>query len=574
MCCLVVFAASADEPVDTESLSERIAEIEHAHIHEPWPVSQQMIDALEPALGGAPPDLHARVDIMKARNMILDGQYASALELLDTVMSRPISPDRRLRALELSINANYLSQNYERAFDLIGQALALFSSSDNERQKADVLTLAARLHSESGEHELALESAAESLALANRTRHAGTICNALYSLVLVQKNAGLVEPAIEHSRELWEQAQQSEDPVSVSSAMSLIGSVYNAAGRHREAIGWLRRAIDRNRETGLLGGELDARKELGMALLETGQREQGRDILLALVERLDARESWLDLMQIHSALAETYRAEQRYEHAMEHLRKYRTASQRFNDEQRARRLAYIQAEFENQWRNQELELLRQRTRLLEMREETAEAERWTRIMSLLVLSLIGLLLVGLLLRFRADRRRFRTLSQVDGLTGLYNHRRFHHAVEGALGQSREQGRVSALVAADVDLFKQVNDRHGHQAGDHVLRRLGALLREQFPDPCITGRIGGEEFAIFLPGHNRLQARQRIAEFRERIPPIEFEGRSIEVTLSFGLVESRRETRLESLRTLADRALYKAKRSGRNQIVDAAELNER
>ncbi|MEX0914322.1 MAG: GGDEF domain-containing protein, partial [Wenzhouxiangellaceae bacterium] len=129
-----------------------------------------------------------------------------------------------------------------------------------------------------------------------------------------------------------------------------------------------------------------------------------------------------------------------------------------------------------------------------------------------------------------------------------------------------------LVAADVDLFKQINDRYGHQAGDQVLRRLSALLLEQFPAPSIVGRIGGEEFAIFLPDHNRLQAYRRISEFRDRIRPIEFEGHSIEVTLSFGLTESRKETRLERLRARADHALYRAKRAGRNQVIDAADTS--
>lgn len=571
---LVVLAARAAALADGETLSAAVDRIEQAHIHAPWAVSQQMIEELRPALADATPVLRTRVKLMEARNMLLGGQYDRALEMLDAVLVEPVDHVRRLRALELSINANYIIQDYERAFNLLAGALSLFAMVDDDAQKADILTLAARLHSEVGEHALALESAAESLELANRTRDARTIYNALYSLVLVQKDAGLIPFAIERSRELWERSQQSEDPVSVGTAMGLIGSVHNAAGQHHEAIGWLRRAIEKNRETGFLAGELEARKELGKALIETGDQQAGADILLELVNRPDARKNWRDLMEIHSALSEIYHAQGLYEPAMEHLRQYRIASQRFNDEQRVRRVAYIQAEFENQRRNQELELLRQRSRLLEMRETTAEATRFNRTLGLIVLAVIGILLVGLLLRFRVDRRRFRMLSEIDGLTGLFNHRRFHHAAEEALRAAREHGRVSALVAADVDLFKQVNDRYGHQAGDEVLRRLGALFLEQFPAPCITGRIGGEEFAIFLPDHNRLQAQQRIHEFRDRIRPIDYEGRSIEVTLSFGLVESRRETRLENLRARADRAVYRAKRAGRNQIVDAADLGDR
>jgi len=571
LACLMAGLALAEQPRAGASLSDRIAEIEYAHIHQPWQVSQQMIEALGPALVEASPEQHARVQIMEARNFFLDGRYEEGLEMLDKVLVNPLSPARRLRALELSINANYLIHEYESAFDLLARALSLFPDTDNARQKADVLTLVSRLYSDVGEHGLALERAAESLDMAKGTGHARTMFNSLYSLMLVQMNAGFAEFALDRSRELWEQSQQSGGAVAVGSAMTLIGSIYNAVGRHEEAIGWLRRAIDKNRETGFLNGELEARKELGIALLDIDRREEGLPILTGLVDEFRSRENWRSLMEAHKAIADAHEKGGRYGRALQHLSKYRDAARRFNDEQRARRLAYVQAEFENQRRKQELELLRQQSRLITMREETAKAKRSTRLLGTAMLVLIGLLLIGLLLRFRADRRRYRKLSEIDGLTRLFNHRRFHHAVEDSLAENRAQGRVCSLVAADVDLFKQINDRYGHQAGDEVLRRLGALLLEQFPAPSIVGRIGGEEFAIFLPGHNRLQAHQRIGEFRDRLRPIEFNGHSINVTLSFGLVESRRESRLEKLRARADHALYRAKRAGRNQVIDAADL---
>lgn len=571
--CLMAGMAFADEPRDGVSLSDRIAEIEYVHIREPWAVSQEMIEALRPALAEASMNQRARVHIMEARNAVLDGRYDEALGILDSVLMSPISPARRLRALELSINTHYVTHNYERAFDLLARAHSLFPETDDTAQKADVLTLVSRLYSDVDEHGLALESAAESLDMAKETGHARTIYNSLYSLMLVQKNAGFAGFALERSRDLWAQSQQSGDPVSASAAMTLIGSVYNAAGRYAEAIGWSRRAIDKNRETGFFKGELEARKELGIALLNIGRHEEGLPILTSLVDEFQSRENWRSLMAIHEAIADTHEQARRYGEALQHLSLFRNAAQRFNDGQRARRLAYLQAEFENQRRNQELQLLRQKSRLLAMREETVKAQRATRLLGTAMLVLIGVLLAGLLLRFRADRRRYRRLSETDGLTGLFNHRRFHHAVEDALAGNRAHGNVCALVAADVDLFKQINDRYGHQAGDHVLRKLSALLLDQFPAPCIVGRIGGEEFAIFMPGHNRLQAHQRIGEFRDRIRPIEFDGQSIEVTLSFGLVESRREPRLEKLRARADHALYRAKRSGRNQVIDAADLGK-
>ena len=158
LACLVSVAAFADNSPEAGSLSDRIAEIEHAHMHQPWPVSQQMIDALRPALADASIEQRARVEIMQARNLGLDGRYETALGLLDEVLVKPVSAVRRLRALELSINTNYLIQDYERAFDLLAGALSLFPDVEDARQKADVLTLVSRLYSDVGEHGLALET--------------------------------------------------------------------------------------------------------------------------------------------------------------------------------------------------------------------------------------------------------------------------------------------------------------------------------------------------------------------------------------------------------------------------------
>lgn len=563
--------SSADAALTGDTLSDRIAEIEYAHTHRPWQLSQQMIDELRPFIGDATVSQDARLRLMEARNLLLDGRYRLGLETLESVLAMPVDPARRLRALELSINANYHLQNYERAFGLLADALALFSETDDTQRKADVLTLAARLHSDVGEHALALECAAKSLAMTKENNQPRYVFNSLYSLILAQKNAGFVESALQQSGELLDYSQESQDPVAIASALRLVGSVYNAAGRHDEAIGWLRRAVDKGIETGYRDGELVARRELGKALLKTGRTEEGLSMLTGLLEDLRSTEQWLDLMEVHRHIAAAHERNRRFNQALEHLESYNNAAERFADEQRARRLAYLQAEFENRRRNQELALLRRESRLIAMREETAASRRSTRTLSTIMLAIIGLLLIGLLARFRADRRRYRRLAEIDGLTGLFNHRRFHHAVENALAESRARGKVCSLVAADVDLFKQINDRYGHQAGDKVLRKLGTILMEQFPPPCIVGRIGGEEFAIFLPGQNRLQTHQRIREFRERIKPVEFKRYSIEITLSFGLVESRHESRLEKLRARADDALYRAKRSGRNQVVDSADL---
>lgn len=572
---LVVIPAFADsEPLGVEEIDRRIERIASVHVSQPWQQSQRMIDALEGRLRHATPEQRARLELMSARNRMLDGRHAEGIELIERALSRPISPDWRGRGLELATNASTYLQDFGAAFEYLGQALGLMNDIDRLETKAGILSLAARLHVDVGEASLALRYAAEGRALAERSGDARTRCDAWYTVVDAQQSLGFRNFAQENTAELWEACQRADDPVLASVAMSLIGKVHHAAGNVEQAIGWLERAIDANRAAGFTGGERAAALTLGKALVALGEIERGIGILEPLVEAFEANEQWGNVHEVHLALADAHHFKGEHADAAIHLQHAQAAWQRLNDATRTRRLAYLQAEFEDRRRAQELQLLRQQNRLAELRETNASARRTTRMLGGATLVIIVLLLAALLWRFRLDRRRYRRLSERDGLTGLFNHSRFHQKVEDALSETRRQQRVCTLVAADVDLFKQINDRYGHQAGDAVLRSLSVQLRERFPPPCIVGRVGGEEFAIFLPGHNRLQARQRIRALQDSVRPTEHEGRTIEFTLSFGLAEARGSSvRLEQLRSSADHALYRAKRSGRNQLFDASDLSD-
>lgn len=563
-------AAIADGVAEDAGLSARIDRIESVHLSEPWGSSQRMIDELRPALVDASLDQRVRVDLMEARNMMLAGRMQPAVERIDGILALPINLTNRIRALELSVNGRLILHQHARAFEDLNAALELSSRVERPRHSANVLALAARMHNGAGEPAMALEYAAESLELARKADDARVVCGAWWALVRVQESTGLIDIALNGADDLWTVCQQSGDPVLIAASLALIGRLHARLDDHDESIGWLRRAIAMYDSAEYEFGAQEVRVDLGMVLVAAGQVDAGLEMLLESAKSADML-SDRKKAELHAAIAEAMAGRNDYARALEHLELARQIGDRVTESRRMQRLAYLQAEFENQRRNQEMELLRQEHELLAMRQDTEEARRSARSLGVTMLAVIGVLLIGLLLRFRADRRRYRRLSEVDGLTGLCNHRRFHQAVENALGEHRERGKACSLIAADVDLFKQINDRYGHQAGDEVLRRLGALLLEQFPPPCIVGRVGGEEFAVFLPDHNRLQANQRIREFRERVKPIEFNGNTIEVTLSFGLVESRKESRLERLRTRADDALYRAKRAGRNQVVDAADL---
>jgi len=168
-------------------------------------------------------------------------------------------------------------------------------------------------------------------------------------------------------------------------------------------------------------------------------------------------------------------------------------------------------------------------------------------------------------QFRLERQ-LREQANTDGLTGLLVRNRFLELAQLALDIHSQQKPVCMLFL-DADHFKQLNDDYGHAAGDNALVALAAALRTQLRQTDLIGRIGGEEFAMLLPGLTLPQARERAEQLRLAIRTIKRpDGR---LTVSIGAAEYRQggET-VDTLLARADQAMRQAKRGGRDRIVSA------
>ena len=157
----------------------------------------------------------------------------------------------------------------------------------------------------------------------------------------------------------------------------------------------------------------------------------------------------------------------------------------------------------------------------------------------------------------------------DDLTGLVNRRRFIEALDAEIERARQFGSALTIVLADLDNFKQVNDEFGHHGGDVVLRAFADLIRSHVRDVDVSGRIGGEEFAILLPdtdagGAARVAERMRRSLNEVAIPLSD--GAAIHVAASFGVAELGPDQSGDDLLRAADAALYRAKDAGKNRVV--------
>lgn len=167
--------------------------------------------------------------------------------------------------------------------------------------------------------------------------------------------------------------------------------------------------------------------------------------------------------------------------------------------------------------------------------------------------------------------RLERLAVTDGLTGLFNHRRFQEALHSELLRCERHKRPLAVLMLDVDFFKKVNDSMGHPAGDELLRRLAEVLAEDLRQTDLISRYGGEEFAVLLPETTKAEAMQVAERMREAVEQQINENNAWtqRITVSVGVATFPEDAQTaEALLEAADQALYVAKRQGRNRVIGA------
>jgi diguanylate cyclase (GGDEF)-like protein/PAS domain S-box-containing protein len=156
------------------------------------------------------------------------------------------------------------------------------------------------------------------------------------------------------------------------------------------------------------------------------------------------------------------------------------------------------------------------------------------------------------------------IASQDKLTSVYSRHMFEEMLQRELSRARRYSRPLALIMVDVDFFKEVNDRYGHQAGDIVLREIALALQANLRDSDLVSRWGGEEFVIILPSTTRDQAALIAEELRTAVEKRRFNG-GISLTCSFGVTAYREEDTVDSLFARIDKALYRAKEFKRNNV---------
>ena len=206
-----------------------------------------------------------------------------------------------------------------------------------------------------------------------------------------------------------------------------------------------------------------------------------------------------------------------------------------------------------------------RNSFLESLLHPAPMDVWMRTMAGLMFIIFGNYAAFLLDRAERVEGELERLVVVDPLTGVYTRRKFHESLEASLTAAMRHQHLFALLMLDIDNFKRINDKFGHQVGDGVLRVVCELIESTVRSSDQMFRVGGEEFCLVATAKDVEQARTLAEKIRQVIESHDFPGVG-KVTISIGIAYFKEGDNQQHIYARADSALYQAKRQGRNCVV--------
>ena len=349
-------------------------------------------------------------------------------------------------------------------------------------------------------------------------------------------------------------------------ALRGLASVRNATGDAPGALALLDEAAAFLRHTPDARLQAQIALQRGIAMRLLGRPADGLPALKEALAVFKHADSQAELVVTYAALAATQATLGDWRGAYESQRELKALTDKLFQRQLDQRFATLKVAFDAEAKDKEYQsLLRERDVVERALEHSRDAGR----LQLALIAVAGLLLAILTfmaLRMRRATARMRVLALTDDLTGLPNRRAVLARLADLL--ARRNAEPCAVLIADLDNFKTINDRLGHAIGDEVLRAVGTVLADAVRDPVFVGRLGGEEFLVVLPETDLESARQAAERIREQVREIDTrrwlgEGN---LTVSLGVTASHPgHDSLSDMLRRADTALYAAKRAGRDRV---------
>ncbi len=524
-----------------------------------------LLGQLDGLLDQATPLQREQLRFLHTYRLALDGRFDQAIAELRRLLADTRDATLRYRAGAFLANNHAVTREFSAALGALDQALALLPQVTDLDARHQGLLAAAIVYNQVGQYPLGLHYAELTLSepASGRSR-----CIAWITRLEAQFNLRTMDGDEARLHEEIASCVEHGEVLLANFMRGYLARTWAAKGRHAQAIELLtahQPEVLATRYPGLIGeiASLLAEYHLAVGNLELAARFANQTLVVGAGEAYT-----LPRVSAHRILYEVALRRDETGAALEHYRRYAEADKAYLDDVKARELAFQMAQHDSLQKTQTIELLNRRNEVLQLEQVVAGQSAAN---SRLLLGLLAVLLASIgfwAYKIKRLQISFRRLAETDVLTGISNRLHFTRQVEQDLAACARSGSALGLVMFDLDNFKAINDRHGHAAGDWVLRQVAEACRGACRGKDRIGRIGGEEFAIALVGCDLDAATQMARVCRERIAAIDSSptGSRFPISASFGVSgTSLSGYRFETLLAQADLALYRSKGEGRNRV---------
>ncbi|NVJ59884.1 MAG: diguanylate cyclase [Gammaproteobacteria bacterium] len=499
---------------------------------------------------------------LKALSFSLQGQISESETLAEKVRNNTTSSEIKTKATLLLVNIYTISQNWLEGLLLINEAQEFLDQIVNEELNTYASGIKAGFYNQLGEYGLGYNNAER---LLNSSSDLKVKCKA-YSLM----NEAGVE--LKDKEFFFEQAietcSQANEELWVQFNSHLKGKKLLSDKQYKKA-------------SELLAPHLKVVESIGYPVLtaefynilaQSYFKQQSYAAAESLSKKtISLNKDKLPYKSVVSAYKTLYEIEKlrgNGEKSVELLEKYYEFERLNLDENKRKQIAIQTASHQLQEKNIQIELLNKKNEALTLEKILSKQEAKTKTLFIVLLGIIITFLIMWAYRTRKTHVRLRQLAEFDSLTGIANRRHFTAESESVLRACESRADAVSFILFDLDKFKNINDTFGHPVGDWVLQKIPEKIKNIIRKIDIFGRLGGEEFAILLPGCELDKAREIAEDIRKGLMEINTTetGKEFQITASFGLTVSRVSGyELDKLLKHSDDALYEAKRDGRNRV---------
>jgi len=474
-------------------------------------------------------------------------------------------------ALSLRGEARYLQGLYSQALTDLKRAYEINVTLKRAAQQNYALNAIANLYADAnvGDYDRAIDYYRQLLKRHEADGAQQEIATAHYNLGSTLERKQDYAAALEEFRQAEALERRRQQPLEAAYVQRSIGTVLGKLGRAAEALPILEQALKVFEAAGHADRAAQTRLSHAVVLRQLGRLREALAELEQVREYFERERSDRFLEKIHDERALTLSGLGEWPRALRAREQQLALVRRLAEQAKSQQTSRLRVEFDSARKEQENRELNAENLLRSQALASAQAIQHLQLTALALGTVALLALVALGLRQRSHAQRMRTLAMTDELTRLPNRRHLQMLAEAQLAAAQDGGTPLAVLALDIDHFKRINDQHGHDAGDQVLRRVAAAAQAVLRRNDVLGRTGGEEFVALLPGASAEVAMEVAERMRAAVAALQMDeiAPGLRASISLGVSPCQAgERALHPVLKRADAALYRAKAAGRNMVV--------